>query len=82
MATAQDSEKAEITGTLVCLEVSHDMDEDDYVFTSTLDTSTSKEAERFHSIAKKALANKLRKRFQLFPKVSINHSPSRRCTFH
>lgn len=35
------------------------MDEDDYVFTSTLDTPSSKEADAFHKIAKKALANKV-----------------------
>lgn len=40
-------------------EVSHDMDEDEYVFTSTLDTASSPEANKLHAIAKKALANKV-----------------------
>ena len=50
-------------------EVAHDMDEDEYVFTSTLDATTSVEGEKFNKIAKKALADKLRPKFQEFPKV-------------
>lgn len=49
-------------------EVAHDMDEDEYVFTSTCESS-SPDAEKFNKIAKKALANKLRPKFQEFPKV-------------
>lgn len=45
-------------------------DEDDYVFTASLDSAASKEGEAFLKIAKKALANKLRTKFQKFPKVN------------
>lgn len=47
------------------------MDEDEYVFTSSLEVGSGKEAEAFHKIAKKALANKLRKIFQGFSKAMI-----------
>ncbi|KAL8292992.1 hypothetical protein RQP46_000686 [Phenoliferia psychrophenolica] len=68
---ATGSDETEIKGTLVVLEVSHDMDEDEYVFQSTLDTGSGKEAEAFNKIAKKALADKLRKIFQKFPAAMI-----------
>ncbi|KAI5479570.1 high-glucose-regulated protein 8 [Pseudohyphozyma bogoriensis] len=67
---AQDSEGNEIKGTLVAEEVAHDMDEDEYVFNSTVESS-GKEAEAFNRIAKKELANALRPKFQRFPKVMV-----------
>ena len=47
------------------------MDEDEYVFQSTLETGSGKEADAFNKIAKKALADKLRKKFQAFPAVRL-----------
>ncbi|KAK4701521.1 activator of Hsp90 ATPase protein 1, partial [Phenoliferia sp. Uapishka_3] len=68
---AEDSEGTEVKGTLVALEVSHDMDEDEYVFQSTLDTGTGQEAEAFNKVAKKALADKLRRKFPAFAPAMI-----------
>ncbi|SGY77456.1 BQ5605_C005g03642 [Microbotryum silenes-dioicae] len=56
-----------VTGSLTVHEVAHDMDEDDYVFTSTLDSAATKQSDAFNTIARKALANKLRPIFQRFP---------------
>ncbi|SCV69539.1 BQ2448_2559 [Microbotryum intermedium] len=56
-----------VTGSLIAHEVAHDMDEDDYVFTSTLDSAATKKADAYNTIARKALANKLRPIFQRFP---------------
>lgn len=75
--TATDAEGVVVTGVLVALEVAHDMDEDEYVFTSTVDSTESKEANKFNTIAKKALANKLRPKFQEFPKVSLELARAR-----
>ncbi|KAM0753653.1 activator of Hsp90 ATPase [Meredithblackwellia eburnea MCA 4105] len=69
---ATDSTGTKIQGTLVAVEVSHDMDEDDYVFTSSVEGAGGKESDAFHSTAKKALANKLRAKFQQFPKAIID----------
>lgn len=52
------------------MEVSHDMDEDEYQFESSLTAGTGKEADAARLVAKKALADKLRPKFQQFPKVS------------
>ncbi|GAA6026867.1 hypothetical protein JCM8097_005918 [Rhodosporidiobolus ruineniae] len=70
-ATSADGE--EISGTLVAPEVEHDMDEDEYRFEATLTTGSGKEAEEFLRTAKKALADKLRPKFQQFPKDAIAH---------
>ncbi|GAA6001077.1 hypothetical protein JCM10207_007402 [Rhodosporidiobolus poonsookiae] len=63
----------EVTGTLTCPEVMHDMDEDEYVFEASISSGSGSEAEAFLSTAKKALANKLRPKFQQFPKDMIAH---------
>lgn len=48
------------------------MDEDEYEFTSSLDSGdSSKKAAHFHGVAKKQLANKLRPIFQKFPRAMI-----------
>jgi len=57
-----------ITGTLTAVEVSHDMDESDYVFEASTAESGS-EANRMKEIARKQLAAKLRPIFQQLPKV-------------
>jgi hypothetical protein len=67
---AEGADGESVTGSIVAIEVSHDMDEDEYVFTSTLDATTSKDGDRFQKLAKGALANKLRSIFQSFPQVS------------
>lgn len=53
-------------------EVAHDMDEDDYQFTSSIDTGSGSEAETFNKTAKKKLADKLRPIFQEFPKAMLD----------
>ena len=52
------------------------MDEDEYQFTSSLETGSGKEADAFNKVAKKALADKLRKVFQKYPAV---RRPPERC---
>jgi activator of HSP90 ATPase len=47
------------------------MDEDEYVFESSISSAPSKEAQAFQSTAKKGVANKLRPIFQRFPKVML-----------
>lgn len=47
------------------------MDEDEYEFTSSIETGSGSEAEAFNKTAKKQLANKLRPIFQAFPKAMI-----------
>lgn len=47
------------------------MDEDEYVFESSISSAPSKEAQAFQSTAKKGLANKLRPIFQRFPKAML-----------
>ncbi|GJN88415.1 hypothetical protein Rhopal_001381-T1 [Rhodotorula paludigena] len=68
---ATDKAGEEVAGTLVAPEVAHDMDEDEYRFEASLTTGSGAEAEAFLSTAKKALANKLRPKFQQFPKDMI-----------
>ncbi|GAA5989191.1 hypothetical protein JCM10908_001201 [Rhodotorula pacifica] len=68
-ATSKEGE--EVSGTLVAPEVGHDMDEDEYIFESTLTNGSGAEADAFVRTAKKALANKLRPIFQQFPKDMI-----------
>lgn len=58
-------------GSLTAIEVSHDMDEDEYVFESTLEEGSGSEASALKEDARKALADKLRSKFQLFPKAMI-----------
>lgn len=50
------------------------MDEDEYVFTATLDTPHTIAADAFCLTAKRALANKLRPIFQQYPTVSSGAS--------
>ncbi|GAA5896154.1 hypothetical protein JCM5296_007247 [Sporobolomyces johnsonii] len=69
-ATGSDGE--EVAGTLVALEVAHDMDEDEYRFESSITSGSGAEADAFHTTAKKALADKLRAKFQQFPKAMID----------
>ncbi|GAA6048923.1 hypothetical protein JCM3770_007121 [Rhodotorula araucariae] len=69
--TATDKAGEAVTGTLVAPEVAHDMEEDEYRFEATLTAGSGAEAEAFLSTAKKALANKLRSKFQQFPKDMI-----------
>lgn len=63
-----------VTGTLTALEVSHDMEEDEYQF----ETSASKsgdQAMKYREEARTKLANQLRPIFQQFPKVCLfSHS--------
>lgn len=68
-STATDAAGEAVNGTLTALEVSHDMDEDEYTFESGLTTGSGKEADGFRLIAKKKLADLLRPKFQQFPKV-------------
>lgn len=49
------------------------MDEDDYEFVSSLTSGSGNEADAARLVAKKALADKLRPKFQQFPKVSEHH---------
>ncbi|GAA5829502.1 hypothetical protein JCM11251_000181 [Rhodosporidiobolus azoricus] len=70
---ATDSAGEEVTGNLVAPEVAHDMDEDEYRFEASLVSGSGPEADRFLLTAKKALANKLRSKFQQFPKDMIAH---------
>jgi activator of HSP90 ATPase len=49
------------------------MDDDEYRFEATLSTGSGKEADAFLLIAKRALANKLRAKFQQFPKDMVAH---------
>ncbi|GAA5920187.1 hypothetical protein JCM1841_006637 [Sporobolomyces salmonicolor] len=70
--TATGSDGEEVAGSLVALEVAHDMDEDEYRFESSLTSGSGREAEAFHTVAKKALADKLRAKFQQFPKAMID----------
>ncbi|CEQ42721.1 SPOSA6832_04577, partial [Sporobolomyces salmonicolor] len=63
---ASGVEIAEVT------DVAHDMDEDEYRFESSLTSGSGREAEAFHTVAKKALADKLRAKFQQFPKAMID----------
>ncbi|BGP46193.1 Co-chaperone [Rhodotorula kratochvilovae] len=65
---ATDKAGEAVTGTLVAPEVAHDMDEDEYQFESTLAAGSGAEAEAFLRTAKRALADKLRPKFQQFPK--------------
>ncbi|GAA5915656.1 hypothetical protein JCM8208_005907 [Rhodotorula glutinis] len=69
-ATSKDGEA--ITGTLIALEVMHDMDEDEYQFEAALTAGSGAEADAFLRTAKKALANKLRSKFQQFPKDMVS----------
>ncbi|KAM0792511.1 hypothetical protein ACM66B_005181 [Microbotryomycetes sp. NB124-2] len=69
--TAQNTEGEAVTGSLTALEVAHDMDEDDYQFTSSLESASNKEADAFHKTAKKTLADKLRPIFTAFPKALV-----------
>jgi len=55
---------------LIALEVAHDMDEDDYRFEASV-SGSGKEADAFYLTAKRALADKLRPKFQQFPKDMI-----------
>lgn len=71
LSTAETTEGEAVNGSLVAVEVAHDMDEDEYVFTSSLDSAPSKEGQAFQSVAKKALADKLRPIFQRFPKAML-----------
>jgi len=48
------------------------MDEDDYVFEAALTAGSGAEADAFLRTAKKALANKLRTKFQQFPKDMVS----------
>ncbi|BGP14027.1 hypothetical protein JCM10213_005612 [Rhodosporidiobolus nylandii] len=70
-ATATDG--SDVTGTLIAPEVAHDMDEDEYRFEASLTSGSGKEADAFLLTAKKALANKLRSKFQQFPKDMVAH---------
>ncbi|GAA5882535.1 hypothetical protein JCM16303_002029 [Sporobolomyces ruberrimus] len=67
---ATPTEGDEVTGTLIALEVAHDMDEDEYRFEATV-SGSGKEADAFYSTAKRALADKLRPKFQQFPKDMV-----------
>lgn len=60
-----------MTGTLVALEVAHDMDEDEYRFEGSVTSGSGKEADAFYVTAKRALADKLRPKFQQFPKDMV-----------
>lgn len=73
LLTATDTAGEEVSGTLVAPEVAHDMDDDEYRFEATLSTGSGKEADAFLLIAKRALANKLRSKFQQFPKDMVAH---------
>jgi len=55
---------------LIAVEVAHDMDEDDYRFEASV-SGSGKEADAFYLTAKRALADKLRPKFQQFPKDMI-----------
>ncbi|POY70186.1 hypothetical protein BMF94_6769 [Rhodotorula taiwanensis] len=68
-ATTKDGEA--VTGTLVAPEVGHDMEEDEYVFESSVTAGSGSEADAFARAAKKAVGNKLRPIFQQFPKDMI-----------
>lgn len=68
-ATGKDGEA--VTGTLVAPEVAHDMDEDEYQFEAKLTAGSGAEADAFLRTAKKALADKLRPKFQQFPKDMV-----------
>ncbi|KAK4053112.1 Co-chaperone [Microbotryomycetes sp. JL201] len=70
--SAQNSDGETVTGSLTALEVAHDMDEDDYQFTSSLESASNKEADAFHKTAKKTLADKLRPIFTAFPKALVD----------
>jgi activator of HSP90 ATPase len=48
------------------------MDEDEYEFTSSIETGEGAQADAFNKTAKKQLANKLRPIFQAFPKAMID----------
>ncbi|GAA6060553.1 hypothetical protein JCM10212_006917 [Sporobolomyces blumeae] len=69
--SAAGTDGEEVTGTLVAVEVSHDMDEDEYQFEASVTSGSGKEADAFYSTAKRALADKLRPKFQQFPKDMI-----------
>ncbi|GAA5931757.1 AHA1 family protein [Sporobolomyces koalae] len=69
--TAKSSEGDEISGTLIALEVAHDMDEDEYRFEASISSGSGKEADAFYLTAKRALADKLRPKFQQFPKDMV-----------
>ncbi|GAA5877514.1 hypothetical protein JCM8547_000177 [Rhodosporidiobolus lusitaniae] len=69
--TATDSEGTEVSGTLIAPEVAHDMDEDEYRFEGSLQAGSGKEADAFYLTAKRALADKLRAKFQAFPKAML-----------
>ncbi|GAA5890315.1 hypothetical protein JCM6882_008792 [Rhodosporidiobolus microsporus] len=68
---ATDSAGEDVTGNLVAPEVAHDMDEDEYRFETSLLSGSGPEAEKFRLTSKKALADKLRSKFQQFPKDMI-----------
>ncbi|GAA5970099.1 hypothetical protein JCM11641_000267 [Rhodosporidiobolus odoratus] len=70
---ANATDGTEVTGNLIAIEVAHDMDEDEYRFEGSLTTGSGKEADAFYLTAKKALANKLRPKFQQFPKDMVAH---------
>jgi len=63
---AEEEEK--VSGTLTAVEVSHDMDEEEYQFEVSVDQSGSK-AEKARLEAKKELADLCRPVFTKFPKV-------------
>lgn len=64
-----------VKGTLTALEVEHDMDEDEYKFESAFDDESAHgsntEALALKEDARKGLADKLRPKFQQFPKAMI-----------
>ncbi|KAK4058692.1 Co-chaperone [Microbotryomycetes sp. JL221] len=70
--TAQTADGETVNGSLTAVEVAHDMDEDEYQFTSSLDSASSKEADAFHKTAKRSLADKLRPIFAKFPKALVD----------
>ncbi|GAA5996496.1 hypothetical protein JCM5350_002341 [Sporobolomyces pararoseus] len=68
---ATNTEGEEVAGTLIALEVAHDMDEDEYKFEASITSGSGKEADAFYLTAKRALADKLRPKFQQFPKDMV-----------
>jgi activator of HSP90 ATPase len=65
-----------VSGTVTAVEVSHDMDESDYRFETSLDSGSGKEAEELRAEAGKLLADRLRSKLQEFQPVrGIKASP-------
>ncbi|KAG0143768.1 hypothetical protein CROQUDRAFT_660858 [Cronartium quercuum f. sp. fusiforme G11] len=62
----------EFKGTLTIPEVSHDMEEDDYIFESNLDDGSAKGDLNLENQVKKVLGDPMRKIFQAFPKAMID----------